>query len=81
MSGKARALYWDTCVFLAWIKNETCWPTEVTDGIQQTIDEWRNGMVILVTSSITLLEIWSAPGLTTEQKTLSRGRSRAAMYK
>jgi hypothetical protein len=57
MSGKRTLLYWDTCVFLAWIKQETVWPKDVTDGIQ--IEEWRAGRVIIVTSSITMLEILS----------------------
>lgn len=67
MSGKQRKLYWDTCVFLAWFKQETCWPSEVMDGMAQTMDEWRNGSLLLVTSSITLLEVLSS-NLTIDQK-------------
>lgn len=67
MSGKKRKIYWDTCVFLAWIKQETCWPDEVSKGIEQSVEDWRAGHLIIVTSTITLLEIHSSQ-LTIAQK-------------
>lgn len=67
MSGRKTLLYWDTRVFLAWIKQEACWPEDVTRGIEQIADDWRAGNTILVTSSLTMLEILSSQ-LSTEQK-------------
>jgi hypothetical protein len=67
MSGKPRLIYWDTCVFLAWIKGESCWPEDVTKGIEQIVEQNAAKEVILVTSVITLAEILQA-NLTVEQK-------------
>lgn len=67
MRGKPKRLYWDTCVILAWIKNETCWPEDVLKGIEQTVEEWRARSVVIVTSAITMLEILSSQ-MTKEQK-------------
>jgi|GEM_PF-1710858 len=71
MSGKPKLLYWDTCIFLAWIKMETCWPEDVTKGIEQVVDSWRSGKTIIVTSSLTMLEVLSAQ-LSVDQKDLLR---------
>lgn len=60
MSGKQKVLYWDTCVFLAWIKNETCWPEDVSKGIEQSIEQWRSRLIVIATSSITMLEVLSS---------------------
>ena len=67
MRGKPKRLYWDTCVFLAWLKNETCWPEDVLKGIEQTVEELRARSVVIVTSAITMLEILSSQ-MTKEQK-------------
>lgn len=53
--GKPRR-YWDTCIFLAWIKGESIWPEEVMKGIEQTADEAYAGRVVIITSVITLTE-------------------------
>ena len=79
MSGKPRRLYWDTCVFLAWIKAETCWPQDVTDGIQQTVDEWSSGKVVIVTSSITLLEILSSQLSIVQKDEITKAFARPAL--
>jgi predicted nucleic acid-binding protein len=60
MSGRKRRIYWDTCVFLAWIKAETVWPEDVLKGISQSVEEWRSGRLIIVTSAITLVELQSS---------------------
>ena len=67
MTGKHRVVYWDTCVFLAWIKNETCWSEDIIKGIQQTIEEWRARHIVIATSAITMLEILSSQ-MTKEHK-------------
>src|ERR1035438_6011711 len=68
MSGKrARRIYWDTCVFLAWIKQETVWPEEVTKGIEQTIELAKSKQVVIATSALTIAEAL-ATQVTLEQK-------------
>jgi hypothetical protein len=52
--------YWDSCVFLAWIKRETCWPEDVTRGIEQVVEQWRAKQAVIVTSAITMLEVISS---------------------
>jgi hypothetical protein len=64
---RGRAIYWDTCIFLAWIKNENVWPDDVMKGIEQTIEMALSGQVVIVTSSLTRVEALSA-NLTKDQK-------------
>jgi hypothetical protein len=64
---RARRRYWDTCVFLAWIKDETVWPENVRKGIAQTIEMAMAGEVVIVTSTLTLAEILEAK-MTPEQR-------------
>ncbi len=52
-----RLIYWDACIFFAWIKQETCWPPEVTKGIEQTIEQAYAKQLIIVTSVVTLTEV------------------------
>jgi predicted nucleic acid-binding protein len=56
MSGELPAVYWDTCVFLAWVMNEDRAPEEKA-GIEQCIDDVRSGRLNLVTSTITRVEV------------------------
>lgn len=68
MSGKkARKFYWDACIFLAWIKQETGWPDDVTKAIQQMIDWAKAKQIVIVTSALTKIEVLAAK-LTVEQK-------------
>lgn len=67
MAGKRRIVYWDTCVFLAWIKGETCWSEDITKGIQQTVEEWRARHIVIATSTVTMLEVLSSQ-MTMEHK-------------
>jgi predicted nucleic acid-binding protein len=64
---KGKRLYWDTCVFLAWIKDESVWPEDVKKGIAQTIEMAMSGEVTIVTSALTMAEILEAK-MTPEQK-------------
>lgn len=60
-------IYWDTCVFLAWIKDENQ-PDDVKKGIEQTIEQAYSGEVVIVTSTITLTEALQTK-MTPDQKT------------
>lgn len=64
---RCKKLYWDTCVFLAWIKDESVWPDDVRKGIEQTIEMAIAGEVLIVTSALTMAEILESK-MTPEQK-------------
>lgn len=68
MSGvkKPRVLYWDACVYLAWIKAEDNGQA-VNDAISETVDLNAKGEVILVTSTLSITEVLSAE-LTDDQR-------------
>ena len=59
MSGSKRTCYWDTCIFLAWIKNEQRAPDEVA-GIQDLVSKLDTGEIKVITSVATLMEITRA---------------------
>src|SRR5689334_22858016 len=63
---KAPRCYWDTCVFLAWIKDEECWSDSITQGIAQTIEMAISRQVVIVTSALTITEALASK-LTKEQ--------------
>jgi predicted nucleic acid-binding protein len=54
-----RLIYWDSCIFIAWIKDEPL-PTEQRDGIAECVDGVEKGSLRLITSTITLTEVLTA---------------------
>jgi predicted nucleic acid-binding protein len=54
-------------VFLAWIKQERGWPADVTQGIEQTIEQVYGKQLVVATSVITLAEVLTSR-LTQKQK-------------
>lgn len=52
-----RLIYWDSCVFLAWLKNEQSWGTEISSGIEEVIQGVEEGNIVLMTSTLTLTEV------------------------
>ena len=56
MASKIPIIYWDTCVFLALLKNETRAAGEM-DGLRSVYDEVGKGKVRLITSAITYMEV------------------------
>ena len=56
MSGSKKTYYWDTCIFLAWIKNETRSPEEMA-GIKNLIEKLDGDDIRIVTSVATIMEI------------------------
>jgi hypothetical protein len=69
---KIKVQFWDTCVFLAWIKNEQCWPKDVVEGISQGVEDLEHGRLRIVTSRITLLELLDGKDLQADQRTLMK---------
>lgn len=68
MSGTRRCVYWDTCVFLAWIKGESRSDPEDNAGIRQCVDEAKAGDVLILTSDITRIEVLDCRFDTEEQR-------------
>lgn len=60
MSGSKAAYYWDTCLFLAWLKNEITRKAGEMDAIASMIDRFNKRQISLMTSVITITEISSA---------------------
>lgn len=60
MSGTRPVYYWDTCLFLAWIKNEVSRKPGEMDAIADILRRFRKREVSLVTSLITVVEITTA---------------------
>ncbi len=56
MSGINEVVYWDTCIFLADIKGEKHGPLEL-EGIREQIARLERDELIIVTSSLTIVEV------------------------
>ena len=56
MAGADPTYYWDTCLFLAWIKDEER-PSGEMDGVREIIERSKRREVRLVTSVLTLVEV------------------------
>lgn len=59
MPGSSPLYYWDTCLFLAWLKDEERNLGEM-DGVRETIDRWRRREVKIMTSVLTSVEVLAA---------------------
>ncbi len=57
MSGDRPRFYWDTCIFLAWLKNESRKNPLEMQGIKEAVNNFDNGQTIVVTSVVTLVEV------------------------
>src|SRR5580765_7066422 len=49
-------IYWDACIFLAWLQDETLDPG-IMEGIEDTVRRVHNNQAILVTSIMTRTEV------------------------
>jgi len=56
MSGKLPVVYWDTDIFLAWLKDETR-PAEEKAGIRECVEKHANGEIQLAVSTLVRVEI------------------------
>ena len=56
MANINKKIYWDACIFLAWIYDEPKEP-DVIDGIEEMVRDVDNNRVKLITSIVTRTEI------------------------
>lgn len=59
MAGDSPLYYWDTCLFLAWLKDEERKSGEM-DGVREVIDRAKRREVRIMTSVLTSVEVLSA---------------------
>lgn len=59
MPGDSPLYYWDTCSFLAWLKDEER-PTGEMDGVRELIELSRRREIRLMTSTLTSVEVLSS---------------------
>lgn len=59
MPGSSPLYYWDTCLFLAWLKDEERNLGEM-DGVRESIDRCRRREVKIMTSVLTSVEVLAA---------------------
>lgn len=56
MAGAEPVYYWDTCLFVAWIKDEER-PTGEMDGVREVIDRHKKRQAKIITSVLTTVEV------------------------
>ena len=56
MAGADPTFYWDTCMFLAWIKDEQR-PSGEMDGVREVVDRSKRRQVKIFTSVLTAVEV------------------------
>lgn len=59
MPGNTQLYYWDACLFLAWLKDETRRAGEM-DGVRDIIERQKRREVRIMTSVLTTTEVLSA---------------------
>jgi len=59
MPGNDTLYYWDSCLFLAWLKDEQR-PTGEMDGVREIIERHRRRDCRIITSVLTSVEVLSA---------------------
>lgn len=59
MAGSNPLFYWDTCIFLAWLKDEQRQPGEM-DGVREVIERSQRRDCRLMTSVLTTVEVLQA---------------------
>lgn len=57
MAGSNPILYWDTCVFLVWLKKETTRATGDMQGVVDCLNRFKRRELSIMTSVLTLTEI------------------------
>jgi predicted nucleic acid-binding protein len=56
MAGTDPIFYWDSCLFLAWIKDEER-PTGEMDGVREVVERAKRREVKIITSVLTITEV------------------------
>jgi len=67
MSKPKKTVYWDTCVFLYWLRGDSSISVDEKQGMEETVRKLDQGKITLVTSVITLTEI-SLTTVTNDQR-------------
>lgn len=57
MAGSNPKYYWDTCLFLAWLKDESSRKPGEMDGVREYLTRHSNRQISLMTSVLTLTEM------------------------
>lgn len=57
MAGGNPVYYWDTCIFLAWLKNEVHRKPGEMDGVREVISKLNKRQLSIMTSVLTITEI------------------------
>ena len=57
MAGNNPVYYWDTCVFIAWLKNEKTRKPGEMEAVQNCLERFKKGQLSLMTSVLTVTEI------------------------
>lgn len=70
MAGSNPSYYWDTCVFLVWLKNESARATGDMQGVVDCLNKFNKREISLMTSVLTLTEITIAKKLPAGTDTL-----------
>lgn len=81
MAGSSPLFYWDSCLFLAWLKDEER-PSGEMDGVRETIARARRREVRIMTSVLTMVEVLAArlpAGMDTLFQNALKRVNRAAM--
>lgn len=60
MSGNEEAYYWDSCILLAWLKDETSRKPGEMDGVREYIERLKRREISIMTSVITFTEVYRA---------------------
>ena len=56
MSGSKQIVYWDTCLFISWIKDEVRKVAAEKDRLLQVVEQYNRGEIEIATSFMTKLE-------------------------
>jgi hypothetical protein len=60
MAGTRPIYYWDTCIFLAWLKDEKTRKPGEMEGVEDALGRFKRREVELMTSTITVIEASAA---------------------
>ena len=76
MSGiKEKIYYWDSCVYLAWLKGEESHGKQYLEALRQIAHDNCKGKNVIITSTMTQIEVLDSK-LTEEQKESNRIKSK-----
>lgn len=68
MSGKKQHYYWDTCIFLAYLKQENSHNAGELEEINNQLQLFEMGQIDLYTSAITITELMAATRLNESER-------------